>query len=167
MIALYLGGARSGKSRLAEAAARNSGLTVHYLATAENHPSMQQRILRHKIDRPAAWQTHEVPFTLAATLQQYNQTGNLLLVDCLTLWLSNHLLRGDLEMASQQLLATLPQLQAQLILVSNEVGAGLIPDDPLSQAFVSASGQLHQQIAALADQVWYCQAGFATPLKRS
>ncbi|QIZ76267.1 bifunctional adenosylcobinamide kinase/adenosylcobinamide-phosphate guanylyltransferase [Ferrimonas lipolytica] len=169
MISLYLGGARSGKSGLAEdylAELDNGSHDIHYIATARQHPSMAQRIALHQQRRPAHWHCHECPLALIELLQQLDQPQALIIVDCLTLWLTNLMMASaDLAAATEQLTQQLQQSRAEVILVSTEVGQGLIPDDPMSQAFVAASGELHQAIAAVADQVCFCQAGMPLQLK--
>lgn len=167
MIQFWLGGARSGKSAQAEQFALHSGKQVHYIATAESHHSMAERIALHQARRPAGWILHEVPFELSETIQQLNQPDNLILVDCLTLWLTNQLLGNNLHTACEQFLQTLAEVRTDLLLVANEVGTGLIPEDEISQQFVIAAGELHQQIARVAHRVCYCRAGFATPVKGS
>ncbi|WP_028115350.1 bifunctional adenosylcobinamide kinase/adenosylcobinamide-phosphate guanylyltransferase [Ferrimonas senticii] len=168
MLALYLGGARSGKSALAEAAAieaEQQGMKVVYVATATPSRSMAARIALHQQRRPLTWRCVEEPLALAQLLTEANANA-VILVDCLTLWLTNQLLAdADLALEQQRLLTALAVTPASVLLVTTEVGHSLIPDDPLSQAFVVAAGELHQAIAALADQVHWCVGGFATELK--
>ncbi|USD39381.1 bifunctional adenosylcobinamide kinase/adenosylcobinamide-phosphate guanylyltransferase [Ferrimonas sp. SCSIO 43195] len=165
MISLYLGGARSGKSGLAEDWCLASDKRVLYVATARSHPSMAERIELHRQRRPAHWRCVEEPLNLVRLLQQAN-ADELLLIDCLTLWLTNQLLAGvDLDNEIDRLGRALSQCSAEVVLVSTEVGQGLIPDDSLSRSFVCASGQMHQAIAAIAQRVQWCQAGIEQPLK--
>ena len=169
MIQLILGGARSGKSRLAEQIAKDSALAVTYIATAQAlDAEMQQRISHHQTQRPAHWQLIEEPYSLAERLQQIDAPNQLILVDCLTLWISNLLMHEDANlqvMECQKLLDVLPKLQSQIILVSNETGLGVVPMGEISRKFVDESGRLHQQLGQIADKVVFCVAGFPMILK--
>lgn len=169
MLQLILGGARSGKSRLAEQTAKETGLSVIYIATAQAlDTEMQQRIAHHQQQRPAHWQVLEEPVYLADRLLQCDQANQLILVDCLTLWLSNLLLAEDSALQQQQiqqLLNVLPQLKSKIILVSNETGLGVVPMGELSRRFVDEAGRLHQNLGQLANKVVFCVAGFPMILK--
>lgn len=169
MLQLILGGARSGKSRLAEQIAKDSGLSVIYMATAQAlDAEMQQRIAHHQQQRPAHWQVLEEPIYLADRLLQLDQPNQLILVDCLTLWLTNLLLAEDQALQQQQvqkLLAVLSQLHSQIILVSNETGLGVVPMGEISRRFVDEAGRLHQALGQLAHKVMFCVAGFPMILK--
>ncbi|MEB6665795.1 bifunctional adenosylcobinamide kinase/adenosylcobinamide-phosphate guanylyltransferase [Acinetobacter vivianii] len=169
MLQLILGGARSGKSRLAEQIAKDSGLSVVYIATAQAlDDEMQQRIEHHRQQRPEHWQVCEEPIYLADRLLQCDQPNQLILVDCLTLWLTNLLLAEDTTLQQQQtekFLAVLAQLQAQIILVSNETGLGVVPMGEISRRFVDEAGRLHQALGQLAHKVTFCVAGFPMILK--
>ncbi|WGZ94629.1 MAG: bifunctional adenosylcobinamide kinase/adenosylcobinamide-phosphate guanylyltransferase [Candidatus Thiothrix putei] len=169
MQALILGGARSGKSRYAETLAQQSGRDVVYIATAQAHDAeMHSRIAHHRASRPAHWQTLEEPLALATTLQNHAVPGRLLLVDCLTLWLSNLLCLNDndrLHTETSALLRCLPALPADILLVSNEVGLGIVPLGELTRRYVDHAGQLHQQLAAQLDTVIFMVAGLPQPLK--
>lgn len=169
MIQLILGGARSGKSRLAEQIAQDSALAVSYIATAQAlDAEMQQRIAHHQTQRPAHWQLIEEPYSLAERLQQIDAPNQLILVDCLTLWMSNLLMHEDENLQAtecQKLLDVLPRLQSQIILVSNETGLGVVPMGEISRKFVDESGRLHQQLGQIADKVVFCVAGFPMILK--
>jgi len=166
---LILGGVKSGKSRLAEQRALNSNSAVCYIATARADDSeMQQRIALHQQQRPADWITAEVPLYLAAALQQQDATGKCILVDCLTLWLTNLLLADDdnlLNRETRKLLETLPTLQADIILVSNETSMGIVPMGELTRRFCDEAGRLHQQLAVLMDNVILTVAGLPHFLK--
>ena len=166
MIELVIGGARSGKSAHAEARARTSGLKVTYLATGEARDAeMGARIAHHRARRPAGWRTVEEPLLLAAALRRAAAPDTCLLVDCLTLWLANVLFaERDGEVA--KLLETLPELPGRIILVSNEVGWGIVPENALARRFRDEQGRLNQQVAALADRVTLVAAGLALPLKQ-
>jgi adenosylcobinamide kinase/adenosylcobinamide-phosphate guanylyltransferase len=183
MKTLLIGGARSGKSALAESMAAASGREVVVIATAQAHDAeMQARIAAHRAQRPGGWTTLEAPLALADALRQADGPGRLLLVDCLTLWLSN-LLLADLAAHTDQsavqvlalgprftqeraaLLALLPTLQAELILIGNEVGHGIVPLGALNRLFVDESGRLHQALAAQCQQVRFVMAGCTLALK--
>ncbi len=169
MLELILGGARSGKSRLAEQKAMETKQAVYYIATAQSlDGEMQQRIVHHQQSRPQHWQTIEEPLYLADCLLAHDQADQVLLVDCLTLWMSNLLLDANPHLQQQEcekLLATLPKLRSHVILVSNETGLGVVPMGQLTRQFVDESGRLHQQIGQIADRVQFCVAGFAMSLK--
>ncbi len=167
MIELILGGARSGKSSYAERRARDSGLAVTYFATAEARDAeMRARIAHHRARRPADWRTIEEPLHLAAALAREAGAERCLIVDCLTLWLSNVIL-AEREDEIDALLAALPKLPGHLILVSNEVGFGIVPENALARRFRDAQGWLNQQIAAFADNVTLVVAGLPLALKRT
>lgn len=168
MISLYIGGARSGKSTLAETDISHWQRPINYIATATNSNSMQSRIALHRQQRPQTWITHEVPLHLSQMLVEIDNQDRVIIVDCLTLWLTNQLMaRACLKTQIASLCQTVSQLQSHVVLVSTEVGQGLIPLDDISQQFVGASGEMHQAIAAIADQVFFCQSGFATCLKNT
>lgn len=165
---LILGGARSGKSALAQQRAGQSRLAVTYIATARAlDEEMAARIARHRSARPAAWTLVEEPLRLAATLQAHAAAERCLLVDCLTLWLSNLLAEGEARLAleKQALLETLPGLPGHIILVSNEVGQGIVPGNALARRFCDEAGRLHQALAALCERVTLTVAGLPLPLK--
>ena len=182
---LILGGARSGKSALAEQRAQASGLEVVYIATArplapDADPEMARRIAHHRERRPAAWGLVEEPLALAETLARHAAAERCLLVDCLTLWLTNLLFAGQgarqaeagekldcpqLAGEIQSLLDTLPSLPGHIILVSNEVGWGIVPMHPISRLFSDEQGRLNQRAAAVCDQVTLVAAGLPLRLK--
>lgn len=168
---LILGGARSGKSTLAERLATESSEEVTYIATAaltQNDVEMKQRIRAHRDRRPETWQLIEEPLNLAEALRLNCATGRFVIVDCLTLWLSNILLLEDGRYFKQQttaLLSVLPELQGNLILVSNEVGLGIVPLGEMSRRFQDESGWLHQQVARVCDRVILTVAGLPLTLK--
>jgi adenosylcobinamide kinase/adenosylcobinamide-phosphate guanylyltransferase len=170
MIELILGGARSGKSRLAERRALASGLAVSCLVTGEARDAeMAQRIAHHQARRPAGWSVIEEPLQLAAALRRAAAAERCLLVDCLTLWLSN-LLFADadgsrLAAETAALFDVLPTLPGRILLVSNEVGLGIVPLGEETRRFVDEAGRLHQQLAALADRVTFVAAGLPLALK--
>lgn len=170
---LILGGARSGKSSLAEKIAKESGKHVIYVATATVHDDeMQQRIERHIDDRPSHWTTVEEPIKLAEVLTQYSNEDVCILVDCLTLWLTNLLMKktdcvADYKAELLQVLAATDSFSGPIILVSNEVGQGIVPMGALSRRFVDEAGWLHQDIARVAQQVTFVVAGLPLVLKNS
>lgn len=169
MLQLILGGARSGKSRLAEQTAISMQLAVTYVATAQALDSeMQSRIAHHQNQRPAHWSLIEEPLFLAKTLQKIDRPNQIILVDCLTLWLTNLLLLDDQnvqEFECEQLIDVLPKLQSEIILVSNETGLGIVPLGEISRRFVDEAGRLHQALGQIADKVVFCVAGFPMILK--
>lgn len=169
MLQLILGGARSGKSRLAEQTAIATQLAVTYVATAQAlDPEMQKRIAHHQNQRPAHWSLVEEPLFLAKTLQKIDRPNQIILVDCLTLWLTNLLLLDDQnvqEFECEQLIDVLPTLQSEIILVSNETGLGVVPLGEISRRFVDEAGRLHQALGQIADKVVFCVAGFPMILK--
>ena len=180
-IHLILGGARSGKSRYAENLANKSGKEKIYIATASaGDDEMAARIERHKSDRyDQGWDTLEKTIDLADTIQKHANENRVVLVDCLTLWLSNCLHDKNWQPLDsselwlpqkQRLIATLKTFQrtasdCQIILVSNETGLGVVPVSKLSRTFVDESGFMHQEIASVADRVTLVVAGLPTQLK--
>jgi adenosylcobinamide kinase / adenosylcobinamide-phosphate guanylyltransferase len=167
---LILGGVRSGKSRLAEQRASESGLEVVYLATAIEAADTElgQRIRQHRLRRPAGWITVEEPWALGAALRKHASANRCLLVECLTLWLTNLLCgaAGRFERERESLLDALGDLSGgNIILVSNETGLGIVPLGQLSRRFVDVSGELHQTLAAMCDRVTLTVAGLPHVLK--
>lgn len=169
---LILGGARSGKSAFAQRQALHSGLEVIYVATAQvgdaEDAEMTERISRHRAERPSAWGLLEEPLALATALEAHAALGRCLLVDCLTLWLSNLLALaedGRCQVEIDALLAALPELPGHIILVSNEVGHGIVPMHPVARQFRDAAGLLHQHIAERCEQVHFVVAGLPLTLK--
>lgn len=173
MIELVLGGARSGKSRYAEQQALAMEKPVIYVATAHaGDDEMRARIARHRADRPDDWQTLEEPVRLGEMVTRHATTGNCLLVDCLTLWLNNVLFdpHGELqttvfEAQKASLLKALADCPGNVILVSNEVGLGVVAVERSTRRFVDEAGWLHQDIAHLSNRVVFVTAGIARKLK--
>lgn len=174
MLTFILGGARSGKSRFAETTANalvnQKNLPIYYIATATAlDDEMADRISHHQNTRPKHYHTIERPIYLAQAIKEIS-TPCVIIVDCLTLWITNLLLSDDESLFKQEtqnlidLLKTLPK-QKELILVSNEVGFGIVPLGELNRRFVDESGFLHQKIAELADNVVFCMAGLQLRLK--
>ena len=171
MHSLILGGARSGKSALAERLARDSGHPVTYVATARaDDDEMASRIDHHRVRRPASWDCVEEPLALADTLRAHAASDRCVLVDCLTLWLSNLLIDADstrFEREREALLDALSGLPGEVLLVSNEVGTGIVPMGALSRRFVDEAGRLHQDLARRCQRVLFVVAGLPMALKGS
>jgi adenosylcobinamide kinase / adenosylcobinamide-phosphate guanylyltransferase len=168
-LTLVLGGARSGKSRYAEALVEAGASAGVYLATAQAlDAEMAERIRRHRARRSARWTVREEPLDLAAALIQEARPARPVLLDCLTLWLSNLLAAGrDVDAEIAALLDTLPSLAGPAVLVANEVGLGIIPDNALARAFRDHAGRLNQGIAARAQRVVFLAAGLPLVLKET
>lgn len=166
---LVLGGARSGKSGFAQTRAEASGYEPVFVATAHaGDDEMAARIAAHVADRDVRWRTVEAPYDLAPALAAEAAPGRILLVDCLTLWLGNLMLRGDDVNAASAALATLVgRLPGPSIFVSNEVGAGIVPDNALARRFRDAQGRLNQRMAAACATVVLVTAGLPLVLKPS
>ncbi len=178
MLTLILGGARSGKSRLAQKLAAQAG-RVTYIATADagDDAEMAARIARHRTDRPAAWRTIEEPLELADAVERAVADGDVdaVLVDCLTIWLSNLLWKHrevgprefeDMVRAEMsRIAATDAAARRRVILVSNELGSGTVPDHPVARAFRDTQGLLNQWVAEVADEVILTVAGLPLCLK--
>lgn len=170
---LVLGGARSGKSTFAEKlAAQRSRDSVLYLATAQAlDDEMRERIAKHRADRPAGWQTLEVPRDLNGALQTLSATPRVILVDCLTLWVTNELLADENEIEARlicqlDLLTEWARVQGiDLILVSNEVGLGIVPDNALARTFRDILGRVNARAAQHASQVFWMVAGLPIEVK--
>jgi adenosylcobinamide kinase/adenosylcobinamide-phosphate guanylyltransferase len=172
-ITLVLGGARSGKSRHAEALVRTHadaiGLQPVYIATAEaGDGEMAERIAEHQARRGACWQTEEAPLALGDAVAACTNNGQPVLIDCLTLWLSNIMLAGlDIAAETASLLDCLGSAPGSIVCVANEVGLGIVPDTALGRAFRDHAGRLNQQLAARADRVDFIAAGLPITLKTS
>ncbi len=200
-ITLIMGGARSGKSSLAERMARDSRGGVAFIATAEAHDEeMRHRIAAHQASRPAEWRTIEEPLDLVGAVQDASRDSRVVVVDCLTIWVSNHLCRlpaqdrpddvgsgtaagpgpesdaewpimvdrlaRDLEAQVTGLVSAAKSADLTLLLVSNEVGLGLVPPNALSRAYRDLLGGLNRRIALEADQVLLMVAGIPVDVKR-
>jgi adenosylcobinamide kinase / adenosylcobinamide-phosphate guanylyltransferase len=165
---LVLGGARSGKSRFAERLIETAAPAGIYCATAEpRDDEMRERIAAHRARRGAFWRTIETPLDLTAALTQVSAASPLL-IDCLTLWLSNLLLAGrPLDQEFATLRAALRDAAGPVVLVANEVGLGLVPETPLGRRFRDAAGRLNQEVAAIADRVVFLAAGLPLVLKEN
>jgi adenosylcobinamide kinase / adenosylcobinamide-phosphate guanylyltransferase len=193
-LVLILGGARSGKSTFAEQLAASSGRTVTFIATATaSDDEMRERIVRHRTSRPKLWHTLEEPLDLAGAIQQAYKLADVVLLDCVTLWLGNMLLqesgpgeRDDesknqeephitsnlfAERSLKQIEALLAVIQAAepgktLIVVTNEVGFGIVPAYPLGRVYRDTLGYVNQRLAQAADRVYLMVAGMAVDIKR-
>ncbi len=166
-LTLILGGMRSGKSRCAERSVLESGRQPVYIATAQAlDDEMARRIAAHRKRRDARFRVVEEPLDLAGALQRECAPDHAVLVDCLTLWLTNLMVGGRaVEVELARLLAALPDLPGPVVLVSNEVGQGVVPVGAMARAFVDHAGWLHQRIAERADAVVFMTAGIPQRLK--
>ncbi|MQY52552.1 bifunctional adenosylcobinamide kinase/adenosylcobinamide-phosphate guanylyltransferase [Rhodocyclus gracilis] len=178
---LIIGGARSGKSRLAERRALECDLPVTYIATARaSDDEMARRIAIHQERRPATWGLVEAPLDLAGTLRREAAPGKCLLVDCLTLWLANELFASDAARQAEAgeavdcprffgaidaLIETLPTLPGRIVIVSNEVGWGIVPMAAVSRVFADEQGRLNQRVATVCEHVTLVAAGLPLSLK--
>ena len=183
MIEFILGGARSGKSRFAENRALDSAMPVTCIVTAEaNDAEMQRRIEHHRQQRPAEWKVIEEPLYLAQALQTNARPDGCIIVDCMTLWLTNLLCQGKgfaqaeadlplqcelLNQQQQALFTTLEKLPGKIILISNEIGMGIVPLGASNRLFMDEQGRLNQTIATLSDKVTLVAAGLPLILKNS
>lgn len=170
-VVLVLGGARSGKSRFAESLAHQP---AHYIATAQAFDDeMRERIALHKVQRGAGWLTHEEPLELVELLDSHSRESgndgsisNFILIDCLTLWLSNLLLADrDCEAEVAKLIGCLRESSARIVIVSNEVGLGIVPDNALARKFRDIQGFANQRVAEIAMQVVFMVAGLPMAVK--
>jgi adenosylcobinamide kinase / adenosylcobinamide-phosphate guanylyltransferase len=166
-IILVLGGARSGKSAFAERLIDESGLAKAYLATGQVFDDeMKRRVGTHQNRRGAEWSLVEEPVDIVGTLSKICDNKTAILVDCLTLWVTN-LMMAEKNVLSEcdKLVEAMPTLSGTIILVSNEVGQGIVPDNAMARAFRDYAGLLHQKIAAIADEVYFVTAGLPQKLK--
>lgn len=172
-VTLVLGGARSGKSRYAEQLAIASGLPVTYIATAlVFDDEFGQRVAHHRSRRPKDWRTVEQAHNLAKALQNHAKAGECVIVDCLTLWLAQFICPDcaqpetlDWQSEREALLQVLPKLAGKVILVSNEVGMGIVPLGAINRQFQDEQGRLNQAVAQIADEVVFVAAGLPFKLK--
>lgn len=166
-ISLVLGGARSGKSTFAERLTTGAGGKPVYIATGRvRDDEMRVRIDHHRDHRGAEWRTVEEPDDLEGALMREARPGNAVLVDCLTLWVTNLMLaQADVDRRGRALCQTLSEAKGPVILVSNEVGLGIVPDNKMAREFRDHAGRLHQEIAVLADAVYFVAAGLPLKMK--
>jgi len=166
-ITLVLGGARSGKSRFAEQMTVTHPRGCVYLATAEiGDAEMAERIRAHQARRAALWHTVEAPLEIGAAIVAQTEQGAAVLVDCLTLWLSNLMAADrDIEAETETLIRALGQAGGPVVFVSNEVGMGIVPDNALARRFRDHAGMLNQRVAGVANKVFFVAAGLPLQLK--
>src|SRR5262245_2771558 len=166
-VTLVLGGARSGKSRFAENLITAAPGPWVYLATGEaGDAEMAARIRHHRERRGKGWRTVEEPLDLAGALHRAAGEGTAILVDCLTLWISNLMAAGrDVAAEAKRLIAALPKLSTPVIFVSNEVGLGIVPDNALARAFRDEAGRVNQAVAAAAHRVYFIASGLPLVMK--
>jgi adenosylcobinamide kinase/adenosylcobinamide-phosphate guanylyltransferase len=172
---LIIGGARSGKSSLALARARESDKQIVFIATASpSDDEMRKRIAKHRSERPSAWRTIEVETDLTRAIRDAMHPSALLIVDCLTVWLANVLFDARAEYSTNEpffeqrraeLLEAVNRLACDAIFVSNEVGLGLVPENAVGRRFRDEQGRLNQQLAALCERVTLVAAGLPLTLK--
>lgn len=164
---LVLGGARSGKSSYAEKMVESSGLKPLYLATGRAFDEeMENRIAVHRGRRGPEWQTLEEPLDLVGALALHAAADRFVLVDCLTLWLTNLMMaEHDIAEETANLVAMLPNLGGPVVFVSNEVGLGIVPENRMAREFRDHAGRLHQAVAAIVDEVYFMAAGLPLKMK--
>jgi adenosylcobinamide kinase/adenosylcobinamide-phosphate guanylyltransferase len=164
---LILGGARSGKSRFGQSRIEAFAGQLYYIATAQAFDAeMAERIALHRADRGPRWNTVEAPLDLPAAIMAHGAQADAILVDCLTLWLSNLMLaEKDVAQASAQLVQAVLACPVPLALVANEVGLGIVPDNALARRFRDEAGRLNQSIAQIAGEVAFLAAGLPLMLK--
>lgn len=170
---LITGGVRSGKSSYAREIADCSGSQVYYIATLiPGDEEMEARVAEHKKHRPACWTTIEEDCDPVKVIKKYDQPGVVFIIDCLTMLVNNLMLATDLPSGEEKVLAKVEELagtgsdaEATVIIVSNEVGGGIVPADPLSRAFRDTLGRANQIVSRMADKVYLCVAGQVLELK--
>lgn len=174
MITFVLGGAKSGKTSwaLRYAEGLRGFKNYYYLATAQAlDEEMQEKIEKHKKERPSFWKLLEEPLNISDHLERLSNSCSLILLDCLTLWISNLLyLKRDLDRESERLIKVLKNYQRResswIIIISNEVGLGIVPENKLARDYRELSGSLNQRVAGVADEVYFIVAGLSITLKR-
>lgn len=166
-LTLVLGGARSGKSTFAEQKVEACGLQPFYVATGRAYDEeMHERIAVHRSRRGDAWQTLEEPLDLIGALEKASSPERVVLVDCLTLWLTNLMMdERDIIAETDRLVAALRLVRGPVVFVSNEVGLGIVPDNRMAREFRDHAGFLHQAVAAIADEVYFIVAGLPLKMK--
>lgn len=166
---LITGGARSGKSSYAEKIAIESKQDVTYIATAQVYDDeMKQRVKQHINDRPSHWKTIEEPIELSRVIEESDSINKVILVDCLTMWVNNLLMQEDDALLKSEIgtfLDVIQNVSGNIILVSNEVGMGIIPMGELTRKFVDESGRLHQRLGQTVDNVLLMVAGLGVEVK--
>lgn len=169
-VTFVLGGVRSGKSRFAQEIASTQQKVIFIATATSSDPEMEVRIRRHRQSRPAEWRTLEVPIDLDVAILSLRKEGQLAIIDCLTLYLSNVMSRtqsrvSEIEEHVARLCSALKKSNVPLIVVSNEVGAGVHPSTSLGRLYCDLLGELNQRVAALAQNVIVMMAGIAVPIK--
>ncbi len=170
---LIIGGCRSGKSRYAlELATQAAGRNRIFVVTCvPGDNEMEERVRRHQKERSQSWTTVEAPLSLAEALDEHDRQGNVIVVDCLTLWLSNLLLEinnmEEIEVHIKRLIQSLESSQCPVFLVSNEVGTGIVPENRLARRFRDVAGFANQNVAACSDMVIWMVAGIPVTIKKS
>ena len=166
-ITLVLGGAKSGKSLFAESLVLKSGLNPVYIATGRAFDDeMVERIEKHRARRDERWRNVEEPLALTNALQLSEMQGSMILVDCITLWITNLMMaEANVEKEIEQLINYLNGAQCPIVFVSNEVGQGVVPANAMAREFVDLSGLAHQKIASVSKQAYFVTAGIAQTLK--
>jgi len=168
---LVTGGTRSGKSRFAQNLADLENTRKAFIATAEPlDQEMKKRIAAHKKERPAGWSTVEEPIHLAETVKKCGETYDVLLIDCLTLWISNLLVNKSMNENAirkniSSLVASCAEVSARVIVVTNELGMGIVPSNPLSRLYRDLVGKANQQVASAADEVYFLVSGIPMKIK--
>ncbi|QHG69793.1 bifunctional adenosylcobinamide kinase/adenosylcobinamide-phosphate guanylyltransferase [Ensifer adhaerens] len=164
---LVLGGARSGKSSFSERLVEASGFTMHYVATGRAwDDEMRERIDHHRTRRGEGWTTHEEPLDLVGILRRIDDPSHVVLIDCLTLWVTNLMLEErDMTAEFAALVAYLPEARARLVFVSNEVGLGIVPENRMAREFRDHAGRLHQIVAEKSAEVYFVAAGLPLKMK--
>jgi adenosylcobinamide kinase/adenosylcobinamide-phosphate guanylyltransferase len=167
-ITFILGGARSGKSRYAEGLAQHHKGQLTYIATAEvTDEEMRERIARHRAERGEKWTTIEAPLELVAALARADGASSFMLVECITLWMNNLIYHGkDVAGEVERLCTALARIKGRLVIVANEVGLGIVPDNVLARRFRDEAGRANQAIAEAADEVVFIAAGLPMMLKK-
>lgn len=169
-IVFVLGGARSGKSSFAVEKAKELSDRVAFIATCEAlDTEMQKRIMHHKRSRPAAWKTVDAPLDIPAAVRTISPRFSVILIDCLTLLVSNLMLKGSKDTGiakeAERILSSLKDKDALAIIVSNEVGLGIVPENALARRFRDIAGRVNQIIARGSDEVYFLTAGIPRRLK--
>ncbi|MEK6727342.1 MAG: bifunctional adenosylcobinamide kinase/adenosylcobinamide-phosphate guanylyltransferase [Candidatus Omnitrophota bacterium] len=169
-ITLILGGARSGKSRFALKLAQKSASSLLFIATAApSDNEMRKRIKLHRKNRPSRWKTIEEPVKLSFLVKRISKKTDLIIIDCMTIFISNLLLKGRSDYSIQSevnsVLRTIRNSNFNTLIVSNEVGMGIVPDNPLARRFRDLAGKINQSIAAASDEVYLIVSGLPLKLK--
>lgn len=168
-ITLLLGGARSGKSSYAEKLAEKTDKELYYIATAEAHDQeMIERIKKHQARRVNGWRVFEEPLKISETITEYATRERVILVDCLTLWLSNIMCKGhDVMPHLVGLISSLENVKGSVIFVANEVGLGIVPENKLARSFRDEAGRMNKAVASVASDVYFMAAGLPLCMKKN